>query len=352
MKRKLASLEARFAQAELSTLGLILVVCGIFGPSIFVPVHGTGSTEPNDGTGDEIGAGLDEMMDDETPPDEGDEAGAEAESSTDSKAADGELGVIRQEPIEEKVVEVATESALPKRRNLAEYVDLQETVERWAGSTAGQVAVEVYDLDYHRVAASYRANTVMSPKSLYKLFYAYDGYARISSGAEDPDQPYLGQTTLGHCLDAMIRNSDNPCAEAMLDDTARAGRVGELVRNFGLSQTQANGLSTSALDVSLLLQRYYTHAGWSSAAWSSFLNSALRQPAYLRKGLPSGFQAATVYNKAGFGPNAGGYMYNDAAIVEFSGGRHYIVVVMTAGAAQTSLAKLGAELEQAVMYGE
>lgn len=328
---------------------LVLVVCGIFGPSIFIPVHGVGWSEPNS----EAGSELDEVMDDETVPADEEEVTIEdsgenvegAESSKQDKIA-------KQKQIDENSIEVAAAATMRARRNMAEYIGLQNTVEKWAAGTTGQVAVEVYDLNYGRVAASYRANAVMSPKSLYKLFYVYDGYARISSGADDASQPYLGQTTLGHCLDIMIRNSDNPCAEAMLDDTARAGRVGELVRNFGLAQTKSNGLSTSAHDISLLLQRYWAHAGWSSTAWSSFLNSALNQPAYLRKGLPSGFQTATVYNKAGFGPNAGGYVYNDAAIVEFAGGRRYIVVVMTAGASQASLVKLGAALEYAVMYGE
>lgn len=271
-----------------------------------------------------------------------------------------EGGFVQQAQIEEReLAQLAEKRTAPVLRDTREYIDLQPTVESWAKKTAGKVAVEVFDLDYGRMAASYQASSAMRPKSLYKLFYAYDGYTQVSQGAEDANKPYLGETSLGHCLDIMIRNSDNPCAEAMLDDPVRASRVGALVSGLGLSQTQADGLLTSAHDVSRLLQQYWVHPGWSGEAWTKFLNSALSQPARLRRGLPSGLQSATVYNKAGFGPNEGGYVYNDAAIVSFPGNganggraRHYIVVVMTAGASQASLADLGARLERAIMYNQ
>ncbi len=267
-----------------------------------------------------------------------------------SEAAEADA-FVKQEPLAEQKTEIAEKMVEAVRRNLTEYIDLQGVVERWAASMPGQAAVEIYDVNYGRVAASYRAQVVMSPKSLYKLFYTYDGYAQIDAGLDDPNRPYLGESTVGRCLDVMIRNSDNPCAEAMLEDPARAGRVATLVRNLGLSQTAANGLSTSAHDVARLMQRYLAHPEWSAGSWTKFLNSALSQPAHLRKGLPSGLRSATVYNKAGFGPNGDGYVYNDAAIVDFAGGRRYIVVAMTKGANAASLASLGAMLERAVVYG-
>jgi len=80
------------------------------------------------------------------------------------------------------------------------------------------------------------------------------------------------------------------------------------------------------------------------------LNSALNQPINLRKGLPSGIRLATVYNKTGFGPYESGYVYNDAAIVDFAGERRYIMVAMTSGAGVKSLANLGSALERAIVY--
>lgn len=278
-----------------------------------------------------------------------DDSGTETGDSLDSEAAKDEV-FTRQEHIEESKIAIAEKMVPAVRRNLAEYIDLQGVVQRWAVNTPGQVAVEIYDVNYGRVAASYNAAATMKPKSLYKLFYAYDGYTQISAGAEDPNQPYSGESTLGWCLDAMIRNSNNPCAEAMIDDPVRAGRVATLVQNLGLAQTASNGLMSSAHDISRLLQHYLTHPGWSGESWAKFLNSALNQPINLRKGLPSGIRLATVYNKTGFGPYESGYVYNDAAIVDFAGERRYIMVAMTSGAGVKSLANLGSALERAIVY--
>lgn len=248
-----------------------------------------------------------------------------------------------------------------------EFINLQSVVDSWAKSSQyGEAAVEIYDLDYNRVAASYRANASMYPRSIYKLFYVYDGYAQIDAGKENASQNYLDGLSIGECLDIMVRQSNNPCAEAMLDDSARLTRVGELIKNLGLANTQSDGLKSSAHDISLLLQHYYRHPDWSASSWQKFRDSALNQAYTYRKGLPSGFSLATVYNKTGFGQGAGNvYVNNDAAFVEFpaldSNGktdptnpnlhaRHYIMVVMTNESSYTILTRLGKMLEQAIVY--
>lgn len=239
-------------------------------------------------------------------------------------------------------------------------IELQPVVDRWVGSygsSFSEAAVEVFDVDYNTVVASYRANAVMYPRSLYKLFYVYDAYAQIDAGVDSPDQIYFNGQTLLHCLDIIIRYSDNPCAEQMIDhDPPRLARVGQLIRNLGLYNTQPDGLKTSAHDISLLLQHYYRHPEWSSSSWQKFRSSALGQSWTYRKGLPSGFATATVYDKTGFGYGSGGVnVYNDAAMVEFSTGsgvRRYIVVAMTSGPTSHSiLTRLGTMLEMAILYG-
>ncbi len=246
------------------------------------------------------------------------------------------------------------------RRNLNEVINLQPVVDRWVSSYSygfAEAAVEIFDVDYNRVVAGYRANAVMYPRSLYKLFYVYDAYAQIDAGIDSPDQEYINGRSLGQCLDIIIRYSDNPCAEKMVDnDPPRLARVGQLINTLGLSNTQANGLKTSAHDISLLLQHYYRHPEWSNNSWQEFRSSALGQSWNYRKGLPSGFTTATVYDKTGFGYGSGGVnVYNDAAMVEFltgSGVRHYIVVAMTTNPTSYSLlTKLGTMLETAILYG-
>ena len=269
-----------------------------------------------------------------------------------------------EKPIESEepaVSETAKDVTVASKRNIADYINLQSVVDRWTQSYSySEAAVEIYDLDHGQIVASYRANASMYPRSIYKLFYTYDAYAQIDAGKDDPNQDFLNGQTLSYCLDIMIRQSDNACAEKMLDDPERAGRVGALVQRLGLATTQSDGLKSSAHDISLLLQHYYNHPDWSAGSWQKFRDTALNQAYTYRKGLPSGFSVATVYDKAGWGNGTGGhYVYNDAAMVEFAPGtsgntgwRRYIVVAMTSEPASYSiLTNLGKMIEQAILYG-
>lgn len=245
----------------------------------------------------------------------------------------------------------------PVWRNVSEFIDLQPVVERWAQTHRfGAAGIEIYDMDYQRVAASYQANVQMAPRSLYKLFYTYDGYAEIDAGRDDPGQVYLNGMTLEYCLNIMISQSNNPCAEKMLEgDPPRLARVGQLIQRLGLASTQADGLLTSAHDIATLLRYYYAHPEWSAGSWQKFRRSALQQGATFRKGLPRGFTTASVYNKTGYGYGATGSVYNDAAMVEFplGGGRvrRYVMVVMTQNPASYAiLTELGTALERAILY--
>lgn len=249
--------------------------------------------------------------------------------------------------------------AVRPRRNVNNFINLQGVVDQWlAKSTYREAAVEIFDMDYGTVAASSNANASMYPRSLYKLFYVYDAYAQIDAGLDDINQEYHGGRSLGQCLDIIIRQSDNACAEAMLGEAPRLERVAKLITRLGLFNTIPTGLKTSAHDISLLLQYYYTHPELSSTSWQSFRASALYQSWTYRKGMPSGFSVATVYDKAGWTFGGGGYdVYNDAALVEFPTGdgrvRRYVMVVMTSYPSSYSiLSELGSMLENEILYGK
>lgn len=253
----------------------------------------------------------------------------------------------------EKQPEIAVSFWKPGQRDLSGMINLQSVVDGWVRDYRGSfssAAVEIYDVDYGTVVASYNANASMYPRSLYKLFYTYDAYTRINAGKDDPNAIYWGSYSLSQCLDLMIRVSHNPCAEQMLGETAREQGVGQLVSQLGLTNTQPDGLKTSAHDVSLLLQQYYKHPDWPAGAWTSFRDAALNQTWTYRKGFPNGFSEAAVYNKTGYGT---GDVYNDAALVEFAGGtRRYVMAVMTAWpSSHTILTELGSRIEYAILYG-
>lgn len=247
---------------------------------------------------------------------------------------------------EKRAAEVAAQIAA-EQAAISNLTTLQEAVDYWLSHYQhGTVAMEIFDLKQNAIVASYNSTAILPARSLYKLFYVYDAYAQIDAGLEDPNELYWQDRTLGHCLNIMISHSDNRCAEAMLEDSPRLSRVTQMIRDLGLNNTQSNGPSTSAHDISLMLQHYYRHPEWSAASWQKFLQSALNQPYIYRKGLPSGFSTATVYNKTGFG----GSEYHDAAIVEFPQlGASYIVVVMANNTPYANIAKLGKLIEQVVL---
>lgn len=338
--------------------GVILIAILVVTAMLY---HGVWHAETAaEGAGTDTDTALEDDQEEENKTDGENDPESGSDAPTSEPEEESKTKITRVEPIESSEVvkkTVAENFKAYVRRNLNEMINLQAVVDQWARSYRYQeAAVEVFDVDYNTVVASYRADAAMYPRSLYKLFYVYDAYAQIDAGADDANQTYLDDMSLGHCLDIIIRQSNNPCAEKMVDnDPPRAQRVGQLIRNLGLANTQSDGLRTSAHDVSLLLQHYYRHPDWSASSWEKFRSSALGQAWNYRKGLPSGFKEATVYDKTGFGYGSGGVnVYNDAAMVEFwtgSGLRRYIVVAMTTNpTSYTILTKLGMMLEEAILY--
>ena len=326
-----------------SSLAVILAVAAGFG-MLFSQLADDEAVEVDETLENDIVSELEEL---EVPNTGEDEIVEEAEEAQKERAGSKIVASLTLETY-----------AVRPQRNLNEFINLQGVVDRWLASvTYQEAAVEIFDVDYNTVAASSNADASMYPRSLYKLFYVYDAYAQIDAGVDDANQAYFAGNSLGYCLDIIVRQSDNACAEAMLNDQPRLDRVEKLISELGLANTIPTGLKTSAHDISLLLQHYYTHPELSSSSWQSFRSSALGQAWTYRKGLPSGFTVATVYDKAGWTFAGGGFdVYNDAALVEFPTGdgrvRRYIMVVMTSyPSSYTILTQLGEMLEEAILYG-
>lgn len=269
----------------------------------------------------------------------------------------------QREPEPETVV--ADEPAEPAVV-IPEFLDLQPVVDAWLAeisSASVDAGVVIYDLDNDRLAASYQPNAVFNAASIYKLFFVYDGYSRVDAGLADGDEFYVrtydynaGSYTFAQCLDLMIRESYNGCADPMRADAAMYARAEALISRLGLAHTSSAGLYSSAADLAELLKLYYAHPDLSEASWVAIQDSMLNQPKTSyewRQGLPSGFSdAALVYDKVGWSYGSNSWdVYDDAAIVVFpEQNRHYIVVVMTEGLRSSkSVARLGELLEAAVV---
>jgi len=253
------------------------------------------------------------------------------------------------------------------------FINLQSVVNQWRNNIKAKIGLMIYDLDNDQVAAELNANEVFSTASIYKLFFAYIGYQDIDSGYTDPDQPFAitndyraGTYTFSECLDLMIRESYNGCADPIRSNQRLYRSTEAFIDDLGLTNTTNGGLSSTPADLTNFLKFLYRNHDLSAESWASFQDSLLNQPPTKiseedtydwRQGLPSGFSdAVKVYNKVGWSWTKDHWsIYNDASIVEFPDlNRHYIIVLLTTDLYEdppVSLQKLGTELESAIRTG-
>lgn len=266
-------------------------------------------------------------------------------------SVDDSVELVTDEPISTAPTEVP-----PK----PQFISLQPVVDTWAMSNPDS-SIFIYDLDNDMIAAEYNADVVREVASIYKLFYVYDGYLRLSSNLDQPTEIIAtvaekgGDLDITTCLDLMVRESYNPCADVMHNDYERSLRVKSLIQQLELSQTSEDGLNSSARDIGALLQLIWQHEDINDEYWQQLLDSMLNQPKTTydwRQGLPAGFsEAVTVYDKVGW-YSADGYTwnyFNDAAFVVFpEEDRHYIIVSLIQGSPRAART-LAAQLEAAIV---
>lgn len=248
------------------------------------------------------------------------------------------------------------------------FINLQPTVDTWLKSLAPteKVGLLIYDITNNRIAASFNPNQVFQVASVYKLLFAYDGYQQLANGSDDPNQILVttkdkGPLSISKCLDLIIRESYNGCADVMNRDSKRVARVNQLIQEFKLNNTSNIGLNSTATDITKLLLHYWRHSDLPKELWSQLSDSMLNQPPSRtsdseiydwRQGLPAGFSdQVKVYNKVGWNWN-GKYwnIYADAAILDFVNLNHqYTAVILTQNlSSYNKITKLGQMIEAAV----
>ena len=279
------------------------------------------------------------------------------EEGTDSSEVEYNTGIpSKNEELTEEIVSDESTVKAP------EMLTLQSVVDEWVSSIGGDKGVMIYDVDSRRVVAEYDADEEFALASLYKLFVVYEGYRKVARGEWKIDErvDYLGRT-VGECLDAAIRSSDSICAESLLAWMGRDELIDTVNNEFGIEVGESI-MTASARQITELMLRFYRHPEFSDTdltwqMWDSFLNQPTTEYNW-RQGLPSGFSdEVKVYNKVGWQweedeeTGVGSWLiYNDAAIVEFSGlGRKFIVVVLTSGVGPKSIRMLGTKIEDEVL---
>ncbi len=252
------------------------------------------------------------------------------------------------------------------------FINLQPTLDTWLSTTVqtpDNVGVMIYDLNHNKIAASHNADTVFNVASVYKLLFVYDGYRQIAMGREKPNERFVstkdkGDLTLSQCLDLMIRESYNGCADPMASNRTRIARVNSLMRELEMNSTSNIGLASTASDLTKLLRKYWRHTDLTNQLWNQLADSMLIQPVFtntedistnLRQGLPAGFSNfVNVYNKVGWewNPEKNRWdIYADAAIIDFVDYQHYYsVVVLTKNISNANIiAQLGEMIESTVI---
>ena len=257
-------------------------------------------------------------------------------------------------------------------------IDLQYTVDSWVGSqpNAKNSEVLIYDIDNDAIVARHNEDTPMYIASIYKMFVVYEGYYRVDHNIWDGEasvglgKNYDGnQFTYNTCLDYAIRYSYSPCAENLW---AKIGHdsLQAIYNEKGFKNTNIQGFSSSPSDLLKLYQMFWKHSDLSEASWEKIKDSMLNQTApnnaydnmkqNWRKGFPSGFATAKVYDKVGWWGDGNGHWnyYADASFVVFPEtknsdgetvpGRNYIMIVLTAKTDPSELVKLGRSIEAAV----
>lgn len=247
------------------------------------------------------------------------------------------------------------------------FINLQEVVDEWIAATNAEVGLMIYDLDNEQIAAEYNAEEVFGVASIYKLFFVYAGYQQIDAKEIDADEYFVttydyraDDYSLGECLDLMIRESYNGCADLMHDSPTWQRQAVQLIERLELEGTTELGLYSTAEDLIELLKLYWTHPDLSESSWQKISDSMLDQPATdispgvvydWRQGLPSGFSKAKVYDKVGWAWNGSSWdTYADVAFIELDD-HHYAAVVLTSGIRDpdvTTFRQLGEKLEAAI----
>lgn len=259
--------------------------------------------------------------------------------------------------------EQSAQSTSEDSPQIPKLIDLQPIVDEWAATLGptSKIGVEIFDLDNNQLVAEKNQDQIFPTESLYKLFVVYEGYRQIEQGNANLNDIITHNYTYQECLDLAIRESNSVCAEA-IRATIGIQTLEKVIKNeFNLKNSSNIGLTSTASDITEMMKIYYSHPDLSEETWQKIQDSMLNQPPVdngfcsgpcdWRRGLPSGFSTAEIYNKVGwrYGTNSW-ESYNDTAFAVFPAqNRHYIITIMTQNTDYKQIAKLGTMIEKAII---
>lgn len=240
--------------------------------------------------------------------------------------------------------------------NIANAVKLQPIVNSWILETNNKVGVVIFDLDRNETVASHNPDEIFPTYGVNQLALTYDGYRRLDAGLEKADTNIGYEINYNDCLNLMLRESNDTCANLFLSNSERNESLINFYANLEIANTDNNAFTAN--DLSKLLQHIWKHEDLSLISWAKLQDSMLNQTANdstvdWRQGLPSGFSTARVYSKASgeMDSNGNWITYSDLALVDFVKlNRHFAVVVIGENINDlSSFSRLGTLIEGKVL---
>jgi beta-lactamase class A len=238
-------------------------------------------------------------------------------------------------------------TAVPQPTAKDASAKVQAVLDAWSAShSSGQWSVEVQGLGDDKTQAAINPNIKYDPASVFKLYFTYTLFQNYSIDSLSKNFVTVqgrGSVSMKDCLDLMIKNSDNPCGEAM-GNRLGWGKTTKALQKIGILNTDLNnlsGLTTTATDINLFLQKL--NAGQlMSADDQQYLINLMQQQKY-RQGIPAGCSGCVVADKTG----DLGFVRHDVGIVHYPGGS-YTLTIMTNGASYGQIAQLSAQVQDAI----
>jgi beta-lactamase class A len=219
---------------------------------------------------------------------------------------------------------------------------LQKVIDTWSATVKGSGSVVVLDGNTGQRLAGTQQDKEYFTASIYKLYVAYFALQDIDAGIHSFDDQFLNGQTRAQCIDNMIRNSDSPCGEKMMNETPLAV-LQQRVNDLGLSGTSLVKFTTTATDTAHVTQMVATGQGLSRAS-TELLHTAMHLQKY-RQGLQTGFEGLDVYDKIGFYQVG----WHDSAFVRLPSGKLVVVTVLTQDVSSMQVNALAKKLQPLLM---
>lgn len=224
---------------------------------------------------------------------------------------------------------------------------LASIIANYADTHPGTYSVSITELNTNQTHTTYNADIPTITASTYKTYVAYSTIKQIEAGNLTWETPTLLGPTVDTCFTIMLTESNNECAETLLD-TLTFPQVQQDAADIGATDThfEPYNIHSTANNLTLLLTKLATsQLPISETNQTKWLNTM--QENIYRQGIPEGINNANtnsepiiVADKVGFQDN----LLHDTAII-YSPKGSYVLTILTTDATWENIAELANLIE-------